>query len=471
MKEILSDYKGLLLGQGKGPEQFITRSYLLALFIIGMMTMITHGITTKITAAQQTTTEINYNLSRQRANIQQVVLYGKRLQSSKSIIDKEFMTQAINEIEMSYNSLFVKDDERIKENLNSLVLQEFFFNAPYNMDSHLISFVKTAREVAEPPINFTEADVAERLNLVEEQATQRLVRAFDVVHEFYQREAAEKIEKLFKLQSMSVVFIILVLIIEALYIFRPLVIKLSKYHKKLIRLALEDPLTGLNNRRAFISKASNELTRCVDDPKPVSIVLCDLDKFKNINDTYGHNVGDQVLKHFSKLMSSSLRSRDIIGRIGGEEFAIMLPNCDKEEAFMIIDRFRETVANTPCGYDDDDNRKQTLSYTGSFGVIVNEEQDVTVETLLSAADKNLYSAKETGRNKVVASVLVHVPDKKTYNHKDTLVTPDDKTTGAPDYPDPDESIVKKATNKRTNRDKSETDEKKDDQAEKKAAGE
>ena len=131
----------------------------------------------------------------------------------------------------------------------------------------------------------------------------------------------------------------------------------------------------------------------------------DLDHFKVVNDTYGHKVGDLVLQHFSTLMQKDLRAHDTIGRIGGEEFAIFLPQTTADEAQPMIERFRKRVAETPCPYIDGNGEARTISYSGSFGAAAVTDGVWTLDTLFIRADEQLYKAKEQGRNCVVIKKL------------------------------------------------------------------
>lgn len=124
--------------------------------------------------------------------------------------------------------------------------------------------------------------------------------------------------------------------------------------------------------------------------------MLDIDFFKNVNDTYGHQVGDAVLQALSKVCQETLRQVDIAGRIGGEEFAILLPEAEVKEALEVAERLRETVAKTkvdiPVGL--------PIQFTVSIGVAAVNNKNVNIDTLLNQADKALYKAKEKGRNKV-----------------------------------------------------------------------
>lgn len=157
--------------------------------------------------------------------------------------------------------------------------------------------------------------------------------------------------------------------------------------------AKTDFLTGLFNRRAFFDGALNEISVCQSTGQPVSAMLVDLDYFKQVNDTHGHESGDQVLVHFAKLLRNGVRPSDICGRLGGEEFAVLFPNTDIESAFRIAETLRITMESKPI-----DAFKPNTPVTLSAGVAAGSYQ---VEKLLKMADDAMYQAKESGRNRVV----------------------------------------------------------------------
>lgn len=167
-------------------------------------------------------------------------------------------------------------------------------------------------------------------------------------------------------------------------------------HGELERRAYSDYLTGLPNRRYFFEQAERELRRTQRHDLRLSILMLDIDHFKHVNDTYGHKVGDIVLKKLADECRTTLRSIDIVGRIGGEEFAILLPETGRESAMEIAERLRARLAATQVPL----HNGLPLHFTVSFGVTTLAEKEINIDVLLNQADQALYSAKETGRNKV-----------------------------------------------------------------------
>jgi diguanylate cyclase (GGDEF)-like protein len=159
--------------------------------------------------------------------------------------------------------------------------------------------------------------------------------------------------------------------------------------------AMIDPLTGLLNRRAFLADAEALLRRQIARDCPIGVLLIDLDHFKSINDRFGHAVGDKVLQVFAKTTRASLRQTDLIGRLGGEEFTVVLADASRDNAFLVADRLRNAFAA-----DADELDGQTLHATASIGVavIVDPQQDLA--QLITLADQALYLAKARGRNRV-----------------------------------------------------------------------
>jgi len=165
--------------------------------------------------------------------------------------------------------------------------------------------------------------------------------------------------------------------------------------ESLKEIALTDELTRVANRRSFVNSVNSELNRCRRTGASMSFLIFDLDYFKKINDSYGHPTGDKVLIHVTQLISKSLRTYDILGRIGGEEFGVFLSNTTTVKALEIAERIRQTIANSPLI--DDSTSVELSTSIGLTTLGCNAQFD----ELYEQADQALYAAKEGGRNQVI----------------------------------------------------------------------
>jgi diguanylate cyclase (GGDEF)-like protein len=160
-------------------------------------------------------------------------------------------------------------------------------------------------------------------------------------------------------------------------------------------LAAIDPLTGLYNRRQFETLARAELARCRRYLRPCSFLMIDIDHFKRVNDTFGHEMGDWVLKMVAKILATARRDADVVARFGGEEFVIMLPETTLEAATTVAERIRSMVFANALA-----NGESKLSLTISVGVGEATASSPGIEAALRHADRALYEAKQTGRNRI-----------------------------------------------------------------------
>lgn len=172
---------------------------------------------------------------------------------------------------------------------------------------------------------------------------------------------------------------------------------LKEANARLTLLAMTDPLTGAHNRRHFLEILENELARTRRHYHPTSLLVMDIDRFKNINDNYGHDVGDRVIIEVVNLSTAMLRKNDVFGRLGGEEFSILLPETPLEEAHLIANRLCAQIAEARV-----ETPEKSVSFTVSCGVSQVEEDDEKCEQILKRADLALYQAKQDGRNKVIS---------------------------------------------------------------------
>jgi diguanylate cyclase (GGDEF)-like protein len=171
----------------------------------------------------------------------------------------------------------------------------------------------------------------------------------------------------------------------------------ARLHDIVQRQAITDDLTGLVNRRRFIEALDAEVERARSFGSPLTIVLADLDNFKQVNDEFGHHGGDVVLRAFADLIRSHVRDVDVCGRIGGEEFAILLPETDAAGAARVAERMRSSLNEVAIPLSDD----AAIHVASSFGV-AQLRAGQSGDDLLRAADTALYRAKDEGKNRVVA---------------------------------------------------------------------
>lgn len=171
---------------------------------------------------------------------------------------------------------------------------------------------------------------------------------------------------------------------------------LEQQRAELETLATRDPLTGLYNRREFVRQSQQALARAQRQGHALAVLMVDLDHFKVVNDRFGHPVGDEVLRQVTRLMAQNVRQTDCLARLGGEEFALLLPDTQAANALHLADKLRQRLADTPVAV-------LGVPVTASLGLAcMPAGQTLSLDTLLQRADQALYQAKDQGRNRTVA---------------------------------------------------------------------
>ena len=239
----------------------------------------------------------------------------------------------------------------------------------------LCSQLKTLESTRHTPI----------LALVEEGDTKRLIRALEIGVNDYLIRPIDKNELGARVKTQ---------------------IRRKRYSDRLrenlqlsLEMAITDQLTGLYNRRYMASHVETLVMTAKETKKPLSLLIMDIDYFKAINDTYGHGVGDEVLRGFAQRLRANVRGIDLACRYGGEEFVVIMPETDVSFAYAVAERLRQAVAEIPFSVSCSD---AGLPVTVSIGVTSIERPDDTSDTILKRADQALYRAKRDGRNRVVS---------------------------------------------------------------------
>jgi diguanylate cyclase (GGDEF)-like protein len=170
----------------------------------------------------------------------------------------------------------------------------------------------------------------------------------------------------------------------------------TSYHEEIYKMTIVDGLTGVHNKRFFMEFLDREMARCQRHGRPLSLVMFDIDHFKQINDQHGHLTGDYVLKELARRLQQRIRREELLSRYGGEEFAAVLPETGRAGALEFGEQIRLLVARDPFEFEGD-----KLPVTISIGIAVLEADPLDLAAFIKLADENLYKAKRAGRNRVV----------------------------------------------------------------------
>ncbi|MDH4162318.1 MAG: diguanylate cyclase [Nitrospirota bacterium] len=196
--------------------------------------------------------------------------------------------------------------------------------------------------------------------------------------------------------TLAIIFFSFLTILSLLgliyYFSMRLIKKMYEARRHIERLATIDGLTGVFNRRHLVSRFVVEFARGRRHKKPLGCIILDLDRFKNVNDTHGHLTGDKVLKEVALRLSTSVRDYDILGRYGGEEFLVVLPETGVAECTRLAERIRSVIKEQPI---------EGITVTASLGATVSSDRDETIDDMVKRADDALYRAKDEGRDRVI----------------------------------------------------------------------
>jgi diguanylate cyclase (GGDEF)-like protein len=370
--------------------------YIVALTIIAVLSVASHLILEHVLRANQGSAAIINISGRQRMLSQRIASLAAQYRLGDASARGD-LVGAIDAFEAAHQRLIGSVLPQGQAGQAEADLRALYFAGAQPLDEAVRGFVADARAVAARPAD----DPASARPLAELLAEARapLLTALNEVVTIHQRESERKLAELERVQWGILAVVLATLVMEAVGIFRPLVNRIVAFTQEVLRLASTDPLTGVANRRSFLERAAIEIARARADLRPLSLLMVDADHFKKINDAHGHAAGDEVLRALASALTATVRPADMVARIGGEEFAILLPRTKLAEAAGLAERLRQTVARlvVPQG-------EQGIRFTVSIGAapLLAEARDIN--DVLSAADAALYRAKKEGRDRVVAGV-------------------------------------------------------------------
>ncbi len=378
------------------PVRLLTAGYIIALTIIAGMSMCIHVFLDQVIAEQNNS--VIAVSARQAKFSQRAALYASKYVHEPSQVNAQAFDETLEQMRLTHARLVADVREMDTDSNFGEMAHEIFFLIPYKLDLRMKDFFEQSKLLLEVPPDQLNPENRHYVYIME--ATDGpLLAALDAALIAFESDSNSRIIRLQSYQLLALFVIFATLVGEAFLIFRPLVKRVDTYAAQLEKLAHTDGLTGIDNYRSFMQKGVRELRRALRLGKPLCVCMLDLDHFKSINDQYGHHVGDLVLKRFSELVEQAKRIEDEFGRLGGEEFGVLLPHTKLSGALVVAERIRKTVETTPIRYNETDD----LFITVSIGLAEANPKAHNLDSVINCADEALYRAKRNGRNRVEIS--------------------------------------------------------------------
>jgi diguanylate cyclase (GGDEF)-like protein len=366
----------------------LTAAYVLGLTMVACLATVTHFLLNDVIVGQRDSATVINVAGRQRMLSQRIGLLASDLHAGDEGA-RAALSDAAALMRRSEDALTRGNDLGISHVLLP-VERHYYFDGPDALDPAVRSFLDAVQRYLKPA-SPEEGEAAYRTLQVAAHTT--LLPALDRAVSNFEGEANQRIEWLHTTQEIVLATLLITLALEAMFIFRPLVRKVRLYAEHLYEMATSDSLTGLANRRHFMANARREFLLARRSGQPLSVLILDIDHFKQINDKNGHAVGDSVLRRFAEVGSGALRASDLLSRIGGEEFALVLPGMEVSAALAVAEKLRLAVA--------EDRSEGLPPLTVSIGIGTLAPEDQGIDDVLRRADHALYAAKQGGRNRVV----------------------------------------------------------------------
>jgi diguanylate cyclase (GGDEF)-like protein len=384
----------------------LTRYYASALLIIASLTIASHLLLTYVLQHNQGTAAIINISGRQRMLSQRIASLAAQYRLGDTTA-RAALVIATNDFATTELALSAASRADSDTNADALEIRDIYAAGPNPLDAEAIGFVADARQIAS--LSPTDPAIAAPLDRVFAEARSPLLTKLNDIVAIHQSETERVLAELEDLQLAILGTVLLTLTIEALMIFRPMIRRIVLYTAEITRLATTDPLTELPNRRGFLERCEVERIRAQRHSSPLCLLMLDADRFKHINDTYGHEAGDEILRSMVVTFRKVLREGDFAGRLGGEEFAILAPGTDLPSAALLAERLRAEVASQTVVF-----QGERIKVTVSIGVTPVLTDAVGISRALHDADLLMYRAKHSGRNRVVNAEPTSLVDKITH---------------------------------------------------------
>ena len=382
----------------KNPSRYMTLTYVISLSLIALLSIAVHLMLDKVIIEQSQTGRLVNVSGQQRMLSQRVSMFTLEYLMSGSSEDALQAKTALDKMLYNHNFLLREHYEAVNAKQPSPLSEDLlnmYFGESNSVQMQLEKFEQNVLQALASRYNDEQERDEELVAGFFTLAKQPLLSALHEVVEQYERESLDKVNSLRLAQTVVLSIIILTILVEALLVFRPMVRRVSAYAIKLQHEANYDLLSGLVNRRAFYMIANKTFSASKRYHRTMSTILFDIDNFKHINDEFGHDMGDKAIKHVADLLVGSCRNADVVARFGGEEFIILLPNTNLQEAEMAAEKLRKALEQSPLKVED-----ISLPITMSGGVSTFLNQFTDIDQQIKEADNALYNAKRDGKNKV-----------------------------------------------------------------------
>ena len=387
--------RGASLKDGTFSFRSLTATYAAALLITAGLSIASHLLLGSTLRHSEGTAAVINMAGRQRMLSQRVASLAAQRQMGDPTATKP-LEEAIDAFQAAHVTLSAPYGSA-GSNWAEKRLHTLYFEGANPLDRQVRSFIATTRSLLAIPAGDPAA--IPFLHALFDETRVPLLSLLDEVTAIEQHEGEDRVAHLELLQSTVLGIILATLLLEAMVIFRPMITRIMLQLSEILHLATTDSLTGAANRRSFLERWDMERATALKDDRPLSVLLMDVDHFKDVNDTMGHAAGDAALWCLCETIRRSMRATDMVGRIGGEEFAVLLPNTGHAAAAALAERVRGAIESSGVRLGE-----HRIAITVSVGVATLAGRDDGVDTMLSRADALMYRAKQTGRNRVASEV-------------------------------------------------------------------
>lgn len=309
-----------------------------------------HFTLDKIIVEQTLSAKLINVSGKQRILSQRIALYTNEFIAQGSTRDKQQALTALNKMQSNHQFLLKKHFDALEQKQPSplsMSLYELYFSTPHNIDRKVTEFSSIIKQSFNNSIPITvDQNSIQELTFLP-LAKDQMLNSFNAAVQQYEAESSQKIQELRTTQQLILMIIILTVLVEGLFVIRPLSVSSYRYSKNLYKEANHDYLTNLLNRRSFHVLVKQSVAISKRYNSHLSVITFDIDHFKSINDQYGHYVGDKVIQNVATTIRDSCRGSDSVFRFGGEEFLILLTKTSLSEAITLAEKIRISIAKSP----------------------------------------------------------------------------------------------------------------------------